>query len=855
VNRLSLLRVASLPFDVLGALGRAADPDDAGAVVSLEAEIGREAAELSDLFFERAGPAVADAERSRARFAVLRLRRDVHNGKIPRASDLGEARTLLAGGLEARLEHHAANLERRAAALSAHAASHRQRIVRCRRELLRLAADPLVGHGIYLASRSLLPKVRRLVREDPEDWSHDQRHTAAKLAAYVARFATKTSPNGVFCSVALARLGGPAASIRGSAAISHVDVLLNLAEARKVSACLAVDPALERAVMPRPNPTLLESGGSWTFWKPASPRHANDAEVLSRVKDQPLLRIFLDEAARETLDPVGLVDAVAARAGRDSVELRPFYELLVERGVLIGEVEIPYSSRRRLRDLVAIARRGLCEAEWIPALERIENAVDEIPSLPLDERNDAMDRIVTQVASLPRTRIFKPDELFRVDAASGLSVQLPGRVFDELSSSVRVLVRLLAGMYPEAIGHRRLVSRFLKHHPADVDVSFLDLYRGFADKDDSPGVAPLEFPSPSDQPPADPREAEAWACMRRTWEWFVRRARETPPGDVVELDERTARLLSGELPEPRWAAGALFQIAAATPAELEAGRCEIVLNALFNGIGLALSRFAHLLGDEVIAELRRAWRAMERPGAVLAEITFTHEARTANAGLRPVLFSHEIELPGELASRGVERIPLHDLSIRFDASIDRLVLRSVSKDVEVIPVLSSGVSPSGIVSDLIHIGRQGWQTVGYLPGFQAPEVERWPRFVCGNVTLFRARWTFRRDRMPPATRGGAPLRDADYALELARWRARHDLPRHVFVHTLAESKPFYVDFESPVLTDLLRRAITTVADERATLYVTEMHPGPDALWVRDATGSYASEFLVQLDGPDPSVSS
>jgi len=234
---------------------------------------------------------------------------------------------------------------------------------------------------------------------------------------------------------------------------------------------------------------------------------------------------------------------------------------------------------------------------------------------------------------------------------------------------------------------------------------------------------------------------------------------------------------------------------------------------------------------------------------VLAEITFNHEARTANAGLRPVLFPHEIELPGDLVSKGAERIPLTDLSIRYDSRSDRLVPRSVSRDVEVIPVLSSGVSPSGIVSELIHIGRQGWQTVGYLPGFHAPQIDRWPRIVCGNVVLFRARWTFAGARLPPIMRGRERLGEEQFFVELYRWRSRSGLPQHVFVHTQAEPKPFYVDLASPVLTDLLRRAVVkATTDGKAVLHVTEMLPGPEELWVRDGRGSYATEFLLQLEG-------
>jgi hypothetical protein len=48
------------------------------------------------------------------------------------------------------------------------------------------------------------------------------------------------------------------------------------------------------------------------------------------------------------------------------------------------------------------------------------------------------------------------------------------------------------------------------------------------------------------------------------------------------------------------------------------------------------------------------------------------------------------------------------------------------------------------------------------------------------------------------------------------------------------------------------------ANERATskpwaLHVTEMLPAPDELWVRDAAGHYASEFLLHLAYPPAGV--
>src|SRR5262245_60911828 len=292
----------------------------------------------------------------------------------------------------------------------------------------------------------------------------------------------------------------------------------------------------------------------------------------------------------------------------------------------------------------------------------------------------------------------------------------------------------------------------------------------------------------------------------------------------------------------------------------------LVLSSLFNMTGLALARFARLLGgpesdsssgpgpkasmNRITMELRRGWSALERPGAILAELTYNHAVRTANAGLRPALFGHEIELPGDRSSRGAEALPLCDLVVRYDSTVKRLVIRSVSRGFEVIPILSSGVNPVGFVSDLVAIGRQGWQSMGYLPGFEADDIERWPRFTCGRVVLFRERWVMRRESLPTLPPAKGPDQDAEWFLETARWRRRHGLPRRVFVHTRYDPKPFYVDLESPITVDLLRRAVASLAGkDEPILFVTEMLPGPDELWLRDPSGAaYATELLVQLEG-------
>jgi hypothetical protein len=596
-----------------------------------------------------------------------------------------------------------------------------------------------------------------------------------------------------------------------------------------VAACAGADRAAWPAIVPRPNPTLRREGNVWTFWRPTSSRRPSDLEVLSRTPAQPILDLFFAESANGTLAVPALLAAVAGRYGIGVDELTPFFEQLVEKGILIAEIEPPYNARRPLAFVAEAMRRAGCDAPWLPEIEAVEREVEALPGLAPEARILAMDRLEKRLEPLPRIHPLKADDLFRVDAASGVEVVLPGRVQSDLEVPLRRCARLFAALYPERAFRAAWAERFLSRHPADADVPLLDLYHGLFE--------PGNQERPDAFPPAPVGASEAAAVFERTRDWFAKRAGEG--GDEVAIrDQDWEHLLDGVPPEPAWSAGALFQIAAESPGEIAAGRYRLVLNGLF-GAGIALARFAHLHGgpdadNPVAREVLRSWQPLERPGAVLAEVTYNHLGRSANAGLRPSLFRHEIELPGEKASPGAEVIPLAAMTVRWDSQQERFVLRWA--ETEVVPLISSGVSPEGFVSFLVEIGRQGLQPLSWFPGFEVPGITTWPRFTSDKLVLFRRRWTLSPGKLPDE----GPL----FFAEVARWRRQHGIPRHVFVHTAADPKPFYADLASPLFVGLLRRALS----EESTLHVVEMLPGPDEMWVRVGRGRYATELLLQLRG-------
>jgi hypothetical protein len=519
---------------------------------------------------------------------------------------------------------------------------------------------------------------------------------------------------------------------------------------------------------------------------------------------------------------------------------------MIESGLLIAEVEIPWSERRPLRHLAEAARTAGCAGQWSGQIEALERAVDEMAGTDRPARGRLLDAIEIQAENLPHQRALQHDELVRVDAATGFQVRLPDGAIGELERFMDWYARLYAALYPRQRFVDWYARRFLAAYPPDTDVELLDLYHGvFEPRNES---RPAAFPAPSGAGPLADRARSAFAAVRERLARAARMA-EHEGRDEVALDTLDWGSVLDDGPTPPWSCGVLFQVAARDTQAIDAGDYRLALNGLYSGGGLAVARLAHLHAGSgrieegpIARELRDSWAWLERDDTVIAEVSYMHGGRTANAGLRPSLFRYEIELAGDRATPGRDVVPLAELTVRFDSATRRFRLRWPRRGLDVLPIVSSGINPEGLVQFLLEIGRQDLQPLALFPGLDVEGIGRWPRFRWGRVVAFRRRWIFPPGAWPD-TRGLGPLHHRRM-IEMSRWRRHHGLPRRVFAHTATDPKPFYVDLESPWLVELLARRLADSSE--TTLAVVEMLPEPDEMWVRDRAGRYAAEFLIHL---------
>jgi hypothetical protein len=124
-----------------------------------------------------------------------------------------------------------------------------------------------------------------------------------------------------------------------------------------------------------------------------------------------------------------------------------------------------------------------------------------------------------------------------------------------------------------------------------------------------------------------------------------------------------------------------------------------------------------------------------------------------------------------------------------------------------------------------------------------------PRIVIDRCVVRRAQWAFAAGELAFAHEPELAAR----MVAARRFAAQHKLPRFVFVKVAAETKPVYVDLESPVLIDIFAKIVRTANDADgpdAKVSISEMLPNLDDTWLTDASGTrYTSELRAVMVDP------
>lgn len=800
------------------------------AVVAAEARIAALAPDLADALHDSAAGHSAEFHRR----VVLPLRRDVHNGRPPRpAADLGslpERVPLLGRWLAAH-----ADLAR---AVEAALAAWPRDLARSRAWLAEVCAADELRRASVLTGPDLLHGLDRTARGRG---APDRRARKAEptVLRYALRATAKTSPLSWYTHVGWGTWGDgpwPSAEPVSRPAVHRLLV------ARLVD---ALGPGLPHRLAPG----LRERGGRVLFRRDVPVEGVGRAQVVREeevdVAATGPLRFVIGlvrDAGPDGLPPDRIAAALAARLTADDADraARRFVAKTRELGVLVPVSPIHPQDPDAVGSLAAWLAAQPDPGTTSPGTPNPSGNTS--PATPANAFPANASRTDTSTATtapgVPAADTARRLSALAATTAAFATADPPTRVavLAELSAGWRDLGERLGAdltgvtpvvedvVLPEPVpvppGAAPALTRLTPLLVAfDQHVLLRRLIRTrFVERFGEGGVAtPVDCSAPLSRAWQDAMDAEAADAAGDPGIRAVLEAREKLAGQVHDGVVTDDVLAAAADLLPAWAAsraGSYGFFAQPT----RDGR--LVVNRVYAGFGKFTSRFLDLLPGARDAVTRQVLRHTANP------VQF-RPVRGFNANLHPLLGAREVGEDARWAD-----LPADELEVRHDPVADevRVTHRGVPLDVLYLGFLIPLALPDRQVplySDLAC----GWVDLDRLrPATTDGGVTARGRLTYGDVVLARRSWDF---AVPPAV--GVEERAA---LDVARLRARHGLPEHVFVgpdrgpvtadayqRALTAGKPQYADLGDPLHLRCLPRLLARFPDG---VRLTEALPVPGA---------------------------
>lgn len=667
-----------------------------------------------------------------------------------------------------------------------------------------LASRPDLADALYLASPSLVDAL-----------AGERRDMAMpKLAAYLARAATRATPFGLFAGCTLGRLGSETClQLREAGAYRRHTRLDNDYLFALVSA-LEADPAQRPSLRWRPSSSLYRAGGRWRYAEARVDGTLRSYHLVA-VDDHPAIDQVLTAASGGATR-----DELAAPLVDDDVDLeeaRAFIDELIDAQLLLSELQLQITGPEPLDTLI----EGLAGDAVASRLADVRTALGKVDAAGPGAPTDDYRRIEAVLNELPapveRARLLQVDMIKPATAAT-----LGPRVTQELARAVEVLHQLWRPPAEEDELSRFRENFVLRYEDREVPLAEAldeELGVGFGadpvDDASSPLLAGLDFPPP----------APLAAHSTTRDEILLSKVLDAARAGVTEMglnDGDLATLAVSERPPLPDALEVVATLIARSASDVDRGDFRVLVHGAAGPPGARLlGRFCHAdeaLHAAVVEHLRQEEAA--RPAAVFAEISHLPEGRLGNILCRPVLRSFEIPYLGRSGAAPDVQLPVTDLTVCVRDG--RVVLRSRRLDRDVEPRLTTahnfGHRSLGVYRFLCALQGQGVaSTLGWSWGAlsSAPFL---PRVTVGRLVLARARWTLQ----------GRDL------VELPRDR----LPRMV---VLCDGDNHLVcDLDRPQSVEALRRQLK--GRDIATL--SELLPTMEEMCVTGPEGRFAHELVV-----------
>ncbi|MFC4031057.1 lantibiotic dehydratase [Streptomyces polygonati] len=904
LHRRFVLRVAGLPVETVAGLRDPLARAWAGRVLDAEERLAALAAELD----EPLTALVTKTDDPGPRRAVLAVRREVFNGRLPRdPAAVRELAAAIGGGTGERLVGWMEARQQLAGLLADGGPVLAEGLARARGRLRTLAGEDRLRRGLVLASPTLDSQLDAFVADPSPVPDKRARKKERSLLAYLYRTACKTSPFSTFTGVAEGHFQRDAPdTVIGREWTGHPR--LNVVVLSRLAELIAADPG-RRADLPVALSAGWELDDDRVRYVRRSVTAGDDSAAVSFdaahdrlffLRRRGVLERLLGLFGERSVPPryAELEAWLAAETGAPPEEAARYAATLLDLGMLqTAGLETDVHARDPLRSFQTALRalsRGWAD-ETATSLDAVAARVRRYAAADAAGRRALLgelrrelitvqDALGAEQPSLPRTLLYEDVSERPVTAD-----------LDRWTELAAAPLHALTGILPAfdvALPQRlTLKGFFLARYGRGGRCD--DLLRLVHDFHEDIFTQYLQFTALKSPwaPDGSPAPEENWlgmpevTALDRGRAEFTRRMRElwrTHPDAAAELriDEATVDAVRAELAPlgGTFAPHSHFvQLADRERDPL------VVLNNSYGGLCFPFTRFTHCFDADTGAEtgadaeavtgtfagasedfsgqLRATVRGWQPPGSVFAEVTAG--SATTNLNLHGRLTDYEIVCPGESSTAPPDaRIDLDDLYAEHDETGDRLVLRSRRLGREVVPLYLGYLVPMVLpevprtlllFSPTSRARPDVWRGVPEGPATEG--ITTRPRVRYRGLVLHRRRWTARPGALP--VRGPAADDAAGY-LGWQRWRRRHGLPDRVFatVRPLAPDGgegpgAVFGGGAKPQYVDFdsplsLLALEGLLAGGPAVTDFEEMLPEPDELHVSSPRGRHVAELAVEI---------
>lgn len=674
-----------------------------------------------------------------------------------------------------------------------------------RGDLRELVRDPHFGEAVFISNPDVYENsyLKYIALQDVETRTARQKILEKRFVSYLQRFAAKNDTASFFGPMNYARLDWkqkePVKLDMVNGKFTKRSVFYSFWMTQVLADVIAKEPSIRPYLAPRLHPLckLTELGAQYLFLdgKRHLPPH--------------LLRLLRDADGTTTLQEL------ASGYNLPAKELYKQVEWLVKKRLLLFSIEIP-STIFGPFDYLCDFLRSLpdhveAKGKWIAELDRFEGLRTEFENATLESRVEITKRMEKLFVELTRhaTRRLAgktyADRTLYYEECKGTIRDLSFNkvFFEDFHARMEPVLQLIASYGEMMRGYYQRVGKrvFQQIAQGEKEIPYVHFIRKINEMDQEGKI--------------DYRD-DIYHEFHQKLRDLVTGKREK---NVVRLTrEDLGDLFSHDVGDSLHTSPDLM-IAAKNLEGILRGDYQIVLGEVHQFVSMWGSQF---LFDSDREAVEREIEQVIRGLPAYRKLATILNTRRHKGLLYEAFPGTLIQFLGKPSKHAKNTIPLRDLVVRMEG--DELVLADQHSK-ETFNIYNSG-------DDNLHLWAFAVPRVASIPiHFE----QHTPRIEINGVVYQRERWVFPSQEFLSTE---PKVSDYEMFLRMRRVKQRHQLPRWVFVRVEKEKKPYYLDFDSFFLVELLQGHLKN--HNQVTMI--EMHPDPDHLWMRDEEGSYCMEM-------------